>query len=38
VTGDDRYLRRVLIALCVTGITSGATLCYSRPAMLAADP
>jgi predicted MFS family arabinose efflux permease len=34
VTGDDRQLRRALIALCVTEITSWGTLYYSLPAML----
>jgi predicted MFS family arabinose efflux permease len=34
VTGDDRLLRRALIALCVTEITSWGTLYYSLPAML----
>jgi MFS family permease len=34
VTGDDRHLRRALIALCVTEITSWGTLYYSLPAML----
>lgn len=34
MTGDDRRLRRALIALCVTVITSWGTLYYSLPAML----
>jgi predicted MFS family arabinose efflux permease len=34
MTGDDRQLRRALIALCVTEITSWGTLYYSLPAML----
>lgn len=35
MTGGDRHLRRALIALCVTEITSWGTLYYSLPAMLA---
>ena len=34
MTGGDRRLRRALIALCVTEITSWGTLYYSLPAML----
>jgi MFS family permease len=34
VTDDDQQLRRALIALCVTEITSWGTLYYSLPAML----
>ena len=34
MTGDDRQLRRALIALCVTEITSWGTLYFSLPAML----
>jgi predicted MFS family arabinose efflux permease len=34
VTGGDHRLRRALIALCVTEITSWGTLYYSLPAML----
>jgi MFS family permease len=34
VSGDDRQLRRALIALCITEITSWGTLYYSLPAMV----
>ncbi len=34
MTGDDCQLRRALIALCITEITSWGTLYYSLPAML----
>lgn len=34
MNGGDRQLRRALIALCVTEITSWGTLYYSLPAML----
>lgn len=34
MTDDDRHLRRALIALCITEITSWGALYYSLPAML----